>query len=117
MRVEVLKTNPNVKNFMEKLMELDRTIIGTLQQLEEWSDLQRNYVYLFGIFMLSEMRAQLEPETRIYNQVKKQYDDTTTAFKENQQVYRINQKDNQAATLSKANEQCGMIRKGIVKFL
>ena len=63
------------------------------------------------------MRSQLETETRIFTGVKKQYDETTSTFKENAQVYRIQAKDGSAQALVKANEQCGVIRKGIVAFL
>ena len=117
LRLEVLGTNPHVRSFADKLRDLVKIIEGTREQLNEWADLQRNYLYLFGIFALAEMRSQLESESRVFLHVKKLYDDSTQGFKENAQVYRITQKDNALGLLRKANGDCGEIRKGIRTFL
>ena len=55
----MLRSDPNIRNFMEKLIELEKAIKITVQSLEEWAAFQRNYVYLYGIFHLAEMREQM----------------------------------------------------------
>jgi hypothetical protein len=55
LRMGVLKTNPNIKNFREKLNEIGKIIENVVNILNAWADFQRNYIYLNGIFILDEI--------------------------------------------------------------
>jgi dynein heavy chain len=50
LRVSVLKTNPNIKNFLEKLTDIEKMIKSVHELITEWAEFQRNYVYLNVIF-------------------------------------------------------------------
>lgn len=38
LRVSVLKTNPNIKNFFDKLLEVERIIKSVVELVSEWAD-------------------------------------------------------------------------------
>ena len=60
LRTNVLKTNPHIKNFGDKLLEIERTVKNVGELLEEWSIFQRNWLYLNGIFAKSEISKSLK---------------------------------------------------------
>ena len=64
MRVSVLRTNPFVKNFFDKMLELERTVKSVVEILAEWLGFQRNWIYLENIFSLEEIQKQLDKETK-----------------------------------------------------
>jgi hypothetical protein len=55
LRASVLKTNPHIKNFFEKLLEVEKIIKAVVEIINEWTIFQRNFVYLNGIFVLEEI--------------------------------------------------------------
>ena len=59
LRVNVLKTNPHMKNFFEKLYEIEKTIKSVTEILVDFSILQRNWLYLSGIFNRSDINRSL----------------------------------------------------------
>lgn len=63
-RLQVLRSNPFVRNFFEKMQELDRVIRLSLETLQEWQVFQRKWIYLEEIFTLPEIRKQLEKEAK-----------------------------------------------------
>jgi dynein heavy chain len=69
LRIGVLKTNPNVKNLIDRLLEIERIIKNVLELVNEWAEFQKNFVYLHGIFVLEEIQKALPEETRIFLQV------------------------------------------------
>jgi dynein heavy chain len=69
LRIGVLRTNPNVKNLIDRLLEIERIIKNVLELLHEWAIFQRNFVYLHGIFVLEEIQSVLPEETRLFLQV------------------------------------------------
>lgn len=38
LRVSVLKTNPNIRNFVDKLLEVERIIKNVVELVNEWAD-------------------------------------------------------------------------------
>lgn len=55
LRVSVLKTNPHIRNFYDKLLEIEKIIKNVLELINEWAAFQRNFIYLNGIFVLEEI--------------------------------------------------------------
>ena len=55
LRVSVLKTNPHIRNFYEKLLEIEKIIKNVVELINEWAVFQRNIIYLNGIFVLEEI--------------------------------------------------------------
>ena len=55
LRTNVLRTNPHMKNFFEKLYEIEKTVKSVIEILVDFSILQRNWLYLSGIFNRSDI--------------------------------------------------------------
>jgi len=67
LRVNVLRTNPHMKNFFEKLYEIEKTVKSVIEILVDFAILQRNWLYLNGIFSRSEINKQLANEVKQFN--------------------------------------------------
>ena len=67
LRVNVLKTNPHMKNFFDKLLEIEKIVKSVSEILVDWTIFQRNWLYLNGIFGKSEISKQLPNEVRQFN--------------------------------------------------
>ena len=117
MRIGVLRSDPNIRNFMEKLAELEKIIRCSIDFLKEWANFQRNYVYLFGIFGLVEMRTQMPGSSKMFLSVKKLYDTSMHEFKESPQVFKVSLRETFLQALNKANQDCEFIRRGLKDFL
>lgn len=55
LRVNVLKTNPHMKNFFDRLHEIEKIVKSVIDILVDWTILQRNWLYLSGIFSKAEI--------------------------------------------------------------
>ena len=117
LRVAALKTNPHVRNFLEKLLELEKTIKTVSELLDEWVIFQRNYLYLSGIFALEEITRALPRESKAFLHVQALYSSSTTAFKAAPQVYRISLREHYLTALVRNNLECEGIRAGLVGLL
>jgi len=54
-RLQVLRQNPFMKNFYEKLQDIERVVNFVLECLSEWQVFQRHWIYLEEIFSLPEI--------------------------------------------------------------
>jgi dynein heavy chain len=117
LRISVLKTNPHIKSFVDKLVELEKTIKTVVDQVNEWAAFQRNFIYLYGIFSLEEMRKSMPSESGLFRNIKTIFVKATQEFKEYKEVHRITSKDNFLNVLVKGNADCEIIRKSLVSFL
>jgi dynein heavy chain len=59
LRVSVLKTNPFIRNFFEKVIEIEKIIKSAVEIINEWAIFQRNFVYLNAIFCREEIAKSL----------------------------------------------------------
>jgi dynein heavy chain len=82
LRVSVLKTNPNIRNFVDKLLEVERIIKNVVELVNEWADFQRNFIYLNSIFVLQEIQNSLKNETKLFVIVQSLYNSTTENFRQ-----------------------------------
>lgn len=80
LRVSVLKTNPHIKTFYDKLLEIEKIIKNVVELINEWTVFQRNFIYLNGIFVLEEIAKSLTAESRFFTQVQTLYNQTTQSF-------------------------------------
>jgi hypothetical protein len=55
-RLSILRSNPFMKNFYEKMHEIDRIIKLVVELSGEWQVLQRHWMYLQEIFYLPEIQ-------------------------------------------------------------
>lgn len=117
LRVGALKTNPHIRNFLEKLLELEKTIKGVGELLSEWASFQRNYLYLSGIFVLEEITRALPREAKAFLHVAALYTASTQAFRAAPQVYRISLREHYLTVLVRNNVECDSIRAGLVGLL
>jgi len=117
LRVGVLKTNPHIRNFLEKVLELEKTLKSVVELINEWAAFQRNFIYLNGIFVLEEVTKALPAEAKFFLQVQALYTSATQAFQATPQVYRISQRENFLTMLVKNNQECEAIRAGLAGLL
>ena len=117
MRVSVLKSNPHIKNFYEKLLEIEKIIKNVVELVNEWAIFQRNFIYLNSIFCQEEIRNQLQSDAKTFTQVQLLYQTTMTAFQANPAVWLIHKRENFFAQLMKHNSDCDHIRQGLMEFL
>ena len=66
LRASVLKTNPHIKNFYEKLLDIEKIIKNVVELINEWSLYQRNFIYLNAIFCLDEIAKSLPAEAKFF---------------------------------------------------
>jgi len=62
----VLKSSPFVKNFYDRVIELERAIKGTIELIHDWDSFQKNWVYLDNIFSTQEIRRILNKESALF---------------------------------------------------
>lgn len=117
LRASVLKTNPNIKNFFDKLLEVERIIKNVVELINEWADFQRNFIYLNSIFCLQEIQNSLQKETKLFLIIQSLYIQTTETFRHGPQVHKINSRENFLNLLIKSNQDCELIRAGLKVFL
>jgi len=73
LRVSVLKTNPHIRTFYEKLLEIEKIIKSVVELVGEWTLFQRHFIYLNGIFVLEEIAKSLPTESKFFLQVQTLY--------------------------------------------
>ena len=66
LRASVLKTNPHIRNFYEKLLDIEKIIKNVVELINEWALFQRNFVYLNAIFCLEEIAKELSTEFKFF---------------------------------------------------
>ena len=103
LRVSVLKTNPHIKNFYEKLLEIEKIIKNVVELINEWAVFQRNFVYLNGIFVLDEIAKSLPVESKFFLQVQQLYMTTTHSLQTTPQVFKINFRESFLTVLMRSN--------------
>ena len=103
LRVNVLKTNPHMKNFVEKLHEIEKTVKSVMELLDEWTIFQRNWLYLNGIFAKSEISKQLNTEVKHFSNLDFIYKHTMKQILAQPQVFRIAHRENFLTQLKKLN--------------
>lgn len=81
LRVSVLKTNPHIRTFYEKLLEIEKIIKSVVELIGEWTTFQRHFIYLNGIFVLEEIAKSLPTESKFFVLVQALYNGTTQSFK------------------------------------
>lgn len=118
-----MKTNPHIKNFFDKLLEIEKIIKLVVELINEWAVFQRNFIYLNGIFVLEEIAKSLPTESKFFAQVQILYSSTTQSFQATEsephrsQVWRLYQRENFLTLLMKNNQECEIIRNGLMDFL
>lgn len=106
LRLAALKTNPHIRNFLEKALDLERTIKSVGELLLEWSAFQKNYLYLCSIFGLEEITKALPREAKTFTHIQQLYAASTQAFQAAPQVYRISLREHYLTVLVRNNLEC-----------
>lgn len=117
LRVSVLKTNPHMKSFYDKLVEIEKNIKSVLEIVAEWALFQRNWIFMQGIFNKPEISKQLPQETKLFYGIDSNYKVTIKHFTQVPQIYRVHYKEQQLTSLQKSNQDCEFIRQGLQRFL
>jgi hypothetical protein len=106
-----------MKNFFDKLLEIEKTVKSVLEILVDWTTFQRNWLYLSGIFSKSEISKQLANEVRQFNNLDFTFKTIIKSIVQQPQVYKISQRENFLNTLKKMNSDSDTIRSGLNVFL
>jgi dynein heavy chain len=69
-----------MKNFYEKLQDIERVVNFVLECLSEWQVFQRHWIYLEEIFSLPEIQKQLEAQCRRFIGIDTQFKAITRGF-------------------------------------
>lgn len=118
MRLQVIRSNPFVRNFYEKMQELDRVIRLCLETLQEWQTFQRKWIYLEEIFALPEIRKQLEKEAkRFKSTIDAYFRACTKGFEIAFRVHIGVQREVALTTLNRMIRDCEEIGRGLGDFL
>lgn len=76
LRVSVLKTNPHMKNFYDKLQEIEKISKIVSDIVTEFNVFQKSWLFLNGIFSRSILSEQLATEKKLYNNISVFYRNT-----------------------------------------
>ena len=117
LRVNVLRTNPHMKNFFEKLYEIEKTVKSVVEILVDFTILQRNWLYLNGIFSRSEINKQLANEVKQFTNLDLIFKITMKGIVTGPQVFKISHRDNFLNQLKKLNQDAEGIKQGLAIFL
>lgn len=117
LRVNVLRTNPHMKNFYEKLLEIEKTVRSVSEILVDFAVLQRNWLYLNGIFSRSEINKQLANEVKQFTNLDIIFKFTMKGIAAAPQVYKISHRDGFLNQLKKLNQDADGIKLGLAVFL
>ena len=113
LRVNVLKTNPHMKNFQERLHEIEKTVKAVIEILIDFTILQRNWLYLNGIFSRSEINKQLNSEVKLFTSVDQTFKGHLKSIVQSPQVFRIALKEGLLNTMKKLNQESDQIKAGL----
>lgn len=103
LRVNVLKTNPHMKNFFDRLLEIEKVIKGVLEIMVDWQTFQRNWLYLSGIFGKSDVNKQLSAEIKAYANLDTNFKFIMKQIVATPQVFKITARDNFLQVTKKMN--------------
>ena len=117
LRVNVLRTNPHMKNFFEKLYEIEKTVKSVIEILVDFAVLQRNWLYLNGIFNRSDINKQLANEVKQFTNLDLIFKYTMKGIVSAPQVFKISHRDNFINQLKKLNQDADNIKQGLQIFL
>lgn len=73
LRVSVLKTNPHMKNFYDKLQEIEKISRIVSVIITEFNLFQKSWLFLNGIFSRSSLSEKLATEKKLYNNISNFY--------------------------------------------
>lgn len=117
LRASVLKTNPHIRSFWDRVSDIEKIIKSVVELINEWATFQRHFLYLNSIFVLEEIAKALPTDFKMFLHVQALYTTTTQGFQATPQVYRINGKENFLGSLAKSNSDCEQIRSGLMEYL
>lgn len=69
LRVSVLKTNPHMKNFYDKLTEIEKIVRVVTDIINEWIMFQKNWLFLNGIFSRATIGESLSIELKLFTNI------------------------------------------------
>ena len=66
LRASVLRTNPHIRSFWDRVIEIEKIIRSVVDLINEWATFQRHFLYLNSIFVLEEIAKALASEYKIF---------------------------------------------------
>ena len=88
-RVQLLKMNPYIKNFFEKLLEIEKILKYSVEILIEFECLQRSWLYLQSIFSQNLLSDSLSYEMDLWQNIDSYFKSTIRSFIEVPLVHKI----------------------------
>lgn len=79
-RVQLLKMNPFIKNFFDKLLELEKILKYAIEILEELEGFQSSWLYLQAIFSQNILSDSLAFEIKLWQNIDSYFKTTIRSF-------------------------------------
>ena len=92
-KLGALKTNPYVKQYLEKTMYLERSITAVIEILEEWVKFQRSWIYLEPVFDSPDISDALPSQSKRFMQIDSFYKTTIKAIALQPSVHKMANKE------------------------
>ncbi len=116
LKVGVLKMNPYMRSFFDRLLEIEKICKQVLEIMAEFVILQNKWVYLQKVFDC-ELPQSLASEIKIWKVVDKFFCGIIRGMFEAPQVYKLTFKDGFLQMLRKNNTELDQCKEGIFRFL
>jgi len=116
LKVGVLKMNPYMRSFFDRLLEIEKICKQVLEIMAEFVILQNKWVYLQKVFDC-ELPQSLASEIKIWKVVDKFFCGIIRGMFEASQVYKLTFKDGFLQMLRKNNTELDQCKEGIFRFL
>lgn len=116
LRVSVLKMNPYMRNFFDKLLEIEKTAKQVLEIVLEFETLQNKWVFLSNI-LAGSISEGLTSELKVWSNVDKFFKFTTKTINDNPQVVNLVVREGLLQQLRKMNIEIDNVRDGLNRFL
>jgi hypothetical protein len=85
--------SPYVKNFIDKLTEIEKNSNAVLEVLSEYEIFQKKWLYLQSIFSQESISESLSNEVSVWKQVDKFFKQTVKMLFDNPRVWKLSLKE------------------------
>jgi dynein heavy chain len=108
--------NPYMRNFFDKLLEIEKTAKQVLEIVLEFENLQNKWVFLSNV-LVGSISEGLNSELKIWSNVDKFFKFITKTIHDNPQVVSLVLREGLLQQLRKMNIEIDNVRDGLYRFL
>ena len=116
-KLAALKTNPYIKQFLEKTVYIERCITAVSEILTAWMAFQRSWIYLEVVFDSVYISDALPKEAQRFTHIDEFYRTTMKAIALQRSVHKLANKEGFIGQLERQNEQIEVVQEGLRNYL